>query len=141
LHILANKCPYTDGIAVYQARVLLSEVDELGTEYYNACEIGEDTRNMTSFVNADPMQEQNTVLAVYPNPATDQLTVNYKIDATDIALFEIYNLIGEKVIEKQLNANETVQLLSVAQLNAGAYFYKYSINGIAVKTSKLVIVK
>lgn len=139
LRLLANKCPFTDGLAVYEARVLLSEIDTLGTVYYNACELDGEAR-MAS-VNTDPIADENTELMVYPNPATDQLTVNYKVEPTDIVLFEIYNLIGEKVLSYTLSASHNEQSLSLAGLNAGVYMYKYTINGQNIKADKLVIVK
>jgi len=36
LQVLAAKCPYNDGQAVYQARVILSQIEDV--EYLNACE-------------------------------------------------------------------------------------------------------
>lgn len=138
LRILANKCPFTDGVGVYQARVLLSEIDSIGTVYNNPCETGEEVRSMT---NESLMKDQNTLLMVYPNPATNQLTVKYQAEATDEVVFEIYNLMGEKVISQALNANKNEQAIAVSLLNSGVYFYKFSINGRNVKTSKLVIVK
>ncbi|MBL0329601.1 MAG: T9SS type A sorting domain-containing protein [Bacteroidetes bacterium] len=140
LRVLANKCPFTDGVGVYQARVLLSEVDSLGTFYYNPCETGEEVRTM-SFANNDMVSDENTSILIYPNPASNQLTINYKVEDTDEAVFEIYNLIGEKVMIQVLNASKNEQTISVSLLNSGVYFYKYSINGRNVKASKLVIVK
>lgn len=140
LRALANKCPYTDGVGVYQARVLLSEVDSIGTIYYNACESDEAGRSMT-LPNTDVVQDENRVLLIYPNPATNQLTVNYQVEPTDVAVFEIYNLVGERVIFTTLNASANTQVFSVADLNSGVYFYKYSINNQMIKASKLIIVK
>lgn len=140
LRVLASKCPFTDGLAVYQARVMLSGIDSLGTEYYNACETDGDETRM-SYTNTDASQDGNAALLVYPNPATNQLTVNYQIESTDEAVFEVYNSIGEKVMLQKLSAGENEQTFSVVQLNSGVYFYKYSINDQIIKTNKLVIVK
>lgn len=138
LRILANKCPFTDGIGVYQARVLLSPIDSIATEYANSCETGE---NRSSFLNSESVEEGNTALMVYPNPASDQLTINYQLTELDIAVFEIYNVVGEKVLSQTLNTSEGEQKLSLSSLNSGVYFYKYSINDRIVRKDKLVIVK
>lgn len=135
---MANKCPFTDGIGVYQARVLLSPIDSIATEYANSCETGE---NRSSFLNSESVEEGNTALMVYPNPASDQLTINYQLTELDIAVFEIYNVVGEKVLSQTLNTSEGEQKLSLSSLNSGVYFYKYSINDRIVRKDKLVIVK
>lgn len=140
LRILAYKCPFTDGLGVYQARVLLSEIDTLGTVYYNVCETAEAETRML-LINNDGSQDENSSLMVYPNPATNQLILNYQLASTDFAVFDIYNLIGEKVMMQKLNPNENEKEFSVVQLNSGVYFYKYSINEQIIKTDKLVIVK
>ncbi|MFY9309535.1 MAG: T9SS type A sorting domain-containing protein [Bacteroidia bacterium] len=138
LRTLANKCPFTDGLAVYQARVMLSGIDSLGTEYANACETADDASRI---LYTDALTEDNTALTIYPNPAFGQVTITYIIEPTDEAVIEIYNLIGEKVAMQFLDADATEQTFSVALLNSGVYLYKYSINGKVIKSDKLVIVK
>lgn len=138
LRILANKCPFTDGIGVYQARVLLSPIDSIGTEYLNSCETDE---NRSAIFNSESVEEENTALMVYPNPASDQLTINYQLSASDVAVFEIYNVVGEIVLTRTLNTSEGEQKLPLSNLNSGIYFYKYSINDRIVSKDKLVIVK
>lgn len=138
LRLLANKCPYTDGLGVYEARVLLAEIDSIGTIYYNPCEYGEEDR--MSIITSEP-NDESTPLMVYPNPAIDQIKLTYRVNAGDLVTFEIYNIIGEKVMSQRLNSSEEEFSISTAELTAGVYTYKYSINGKSVNTNKLVIVK
>ncbi|AWI26960.1 T9SS type A sorting domain-containing protein [Flavobacterium pallidum] len=53
----------------------------------------------------------------YPNPVTDILTVSYGQNITDVA---VYNLLGQQVMTKKLNAN-TGQI-DMSNISAGAYF-------------------
>ncbi len=86
-------------------------------------------------------ESDNTALMVYLNPASEFLSINYKIEVSDIGMFEVYNLMGEKIITLILNSSEGEQKLSLSTLSSGSYLYKYTINNRIVKTDKLVIVK
>lgn len=58
-----------------------------------------------------------TDLKYYPNPVKNVLHVSY---AEAISSVSIFNLLGQKVLEKELNANEAD--LDLSALNAGNYF-------------------
>lgn len=63
---------------------------------------------------------------VYPNPATDVLTLKIKVDyAADFAI-EISNASGNSVLKQNLkfNTDKTEQQLNIASLAAGAYFLR-----------------
>lgn len=70
---------------------------------------------------------------IYPNPVKDVLNLSYDQEISTIA---IYNLLGQEVLTKSINANETT--IDVAQLPSGTYLVKvFSMNGIkTVKISK-----
>lgn len=67
---------------------------------------------------------------VYPNPATDMVTVAADEDITSIA---IYNLAGA-LVKAQADINGTVATVNVADLASGAYIVK--VNGTAVRLIK-----
>src|SRR5690606_38369724 len=58
-------------------------------------------------------------LKVYPNPVNDLLTVSY---TEDISSIEIYNIVGQLVLVKDINAAEAQ--ISLAQLPTGTYLVK-----------------
>ena len=77
-------------------------------------------------------------LAVYPNPASHQLTVTSKQTESDI-YFEMTDVNGRIVLAKNIkNGNHT---FNVSQLENGNYFYRISADGIVVKSNNLSIVK
>jgi hypothetical protein len=57
----------------------------------------------------------NTVFTIYPNPATDILTVNGE------GLAEVYNTLGQMVISENVNGNAQ---LNVSNLESGVYFVR-----------------
>jgi hypothetical protein len=88
--------------------------------------------------------EENTDLffAVYPNPSNGNINIKYDINFNDQASFEIYDVIGKKIIRFKLIASANQQkILLNSVLSSGIYSYKYLVNGKLIKTDKLVIKK
>lgn len=75
----------------------------------------------------EQLESQNSIL-VYPNPATDYLTV----DSEKVTLIEIYSISG-KLLQKKRNSNQ----IDVRKLNTGTYIIKVEINK-ELFTSKLI---
>jgi len=71
--------------------------------------------------------------SIYPNPAKDvvNLTSSSKIERV-----EMFNMMGQKVSEKSVNANSTS--VNVVNLNAGTYVVKVYTNA-GVATKKIVV--
>lgn len=76
--------------------------------------------------------ETVAAMKLYPNPVNDVLTVALDSEITSVA---IYNLLGQEVIAKTVNAAETT--VGVSGLRAGTYFVRVT-SGNEVKTSKIV---
>ncbi len=81
----------------------------------------------TSTVGIEQLESKNSIL-VYPNPATDYLTV----DSEKVTLIEIYSVSG-KLLQKKRNSNQ----IDVRKLNNGTYIIKVEINN-ELFTSKLI---
>ncbi|MCW3083275.1 MAG: BNR/Asp-box repeat protein [Bacteroidetes bacterium] len=73
-----------------------------------------------------------TVFEMYPNPATDVLTITTD---TKNPVVEIYNVLGEKVGGYQITTNKNE--ISIADLKSGIYFVTLLVDGKRV-TKKLV---
>ena len=78
--------------------------------------------------------KNNTALSVYPNPFTNELTVNYELKNNNATL-TIYNLIGENIYTATLFENSTQ--LSLTNYDKGIYFIKI-IDGDKSITQKIV---
>jgi len=57
--------------------------------------------------------------SVYPNPAKDRLTINLGDIPLKNTTLKLVNVIGETVLEKQVNANS--ETLTISHLPAGVY--------------------
>nr|WP_322624247.1 T9SS type A sorting domain-containing protein [uncultured Flavobacterium sp.] len=71
-------------------------------------------------------------LKAYPNPVSNELHISFTEEISSVA---VYNMLGQEVIKKVINATEgTVQ---VSQLTAGTYFVKVT-SGSQSKTLKVI---
>ncbi len=68
----------------------------------------------------------------YPNPVKDMLNLSYSSDITSV---EVYNMLGQNVMTKALNASQGQ--IDLSNLNAGNYIVKVTADGL-VKTIKVV---
>jgi hypothetical protein len=82
-------------------------------------------------------------MAVFPNPARENVTL--KIDAVENsqAVFEIYNMLGENLSESstQLLKGTSTTQLNVASLPAGTYRVVLKTGGAIVSTSLLNVAR
>lgn len=69
---------------------------------------------------------------LYPNPTLDAITVTYSNDIENVS---VLNVLGQKVLTKNINA--TQGNIDLSQLNAGTYFVKVT-SGDASKTLKII---
>jgi len=74
---------------------------------------------------------KNTLKA-YPNPVKNILNLNNPTAITDVTVF---NLLGQQVIAKNINANEGQ--IDMSNLSAGAYLVKVTADN-AVQTIKII---
>ena len=78
---------------------------------------------------------------VYPNPATDQATINIKLNGASQVTVELYNLTGQLAFRqtKHLGAGETAIAIPASQLRSGLYSLRiYTDSGLSL-TRKLLI--
>jgi hypothetical protein len=82
----------------------------------------------------------NVSINSYPNPATDNLTIDYAIEGNpDRAVIDVYDVLGQVVSTHTLNNNNGRLRLNVEKMNAGVYFYAIKVNGQTIKTERVLI--
>ena len=133
LQTMAALCPFTDGLAVYQARALMRNWDD-STRYYNDCENTAPELNNTNARFTNNAAQYEKLPAVYPNPTNGSLIVN---SGCKNCIFEVYDIAGKKVLSQKLNENETKVELS--SLNSGTYLYNIIQDGVVLKADKLIL--
>lgn len=131
LQVIAAKCPFTDGVAVYQARALLAPIDS--TVYLNACENNTFEGNLRlAHYHNNIIELSNDKVMMYPNPTKNIINFSYTDDINATIIF--YNLLGEKVIKSKLEKS-----MKVNQLKSGIYFVKIIANDVVMLSEKLII--
>ena len=86
--------------------------------------------------------EENTAkdetFEVFPNPADDFLVLSPKINILSKLKFELYNTLGESVLNCQLNANYQTQI-NLRDLKKGFYIYQISNEKKIIQKGKISI--
>ncbi len=94
----------------------------------------------SSSVSIDEVEENMVSLNAFPNPAKNNLTVNYAVKGSfNTASIELFDVLGQKLISKNLASNKGEVRLNINSLNAGVYFYSIRVNGQAVKTERVIV--
>ncbi|NCC74602.1 MAG: hypothetical protein EOM06_14570, partial [Sphingobacteriia bacterium] len=88
---IAAMCPFTEGEAVYKARIIAAYYDPFETDYINLCEAEESSRS--SMVEDSPELERLTVV---PNPSTGSFSlISESLEGSGI--LEVYDFSGRCV--------------------------------------------
>jgi len=140
LQVLAAKCPYNDGQAVYQARVILSQIEDV--EYLNACETATPgSHSMMPFSQSEDQSVYND-FKLFPNPNDGTMNFIYSLKETSQGEMVIFDLTGKAVANYQLASGLDNQILiNESNLSNGVYFYKVIIDSEIKVSDKIVIIK
>ena len=127
--IAVNYTPWEGGDAVYIARQMLNLDDEV-------IEADFAKSPKTQPTNAKTMNAK-----LYPNPASDEVMIEFNNALNANAVLEIYGYTGNLLQSNQLKYGYQFISVSVKDLKAGLYFYKItSVNEVVCK-NKLLIIK
>ena len=81
---------------------------------------------------------KNSAIKIYPNPASNVLTVDLQILNGEQAVIAIKNMLGQTIYS--LKTNQAENTIKVDELNAGVYFIEVTINA-HTETKKVVVEK
>ena len=112
---MASLCPFTEGEAVYRARILAASFDSVETEYINNCEVEIEERSMIS-------QSENIQIdiLVVPNPAMNEIAFSSD-DSNEEGILHLYDLSGRCVWNGSIILNSS--RINIADLSNGLYHY------------------
>ena len=107
--------------------------------YYDETIQFEVTSEVLSLTNIEGIEISN----VYPNPANNKLFIPISLDRSDNVSVEIYNMIGVKISENNMNLGTgNHMIMKDIDLKSGQYIVVIrDKNGTAINTQQLVIVK
>jgi len=83
--------------------------------------------------------EINSSVSIYPNPATDNVTISFTA-TNKLAEVKLYDITGKQLLNKTVDANVGSYKMNLSELNRGIYFVQVTI-GNTTTTKKLSLVK
>ncbi|MDD5569667.1 MAG: S8 family serine peptidase [Bacteroidales bacterium] len=145
---VANQCPYQYGKVVNEARAMLTLLDS-SRVFMNDCERGTPMENKSRGGNNENNNKKlnvnekstNNKFKMFPNPAKDNITLEYALSAMQNGRIEFYDIIGNKIASYTINNKASSMQISTTEFQAGIYTCKIVIDNSIVRIEKLVIIK
>jgi hypothetical protein len=92
-----------------------------------------------SLTGIDNNAEKISVSDVYPNPASNMVTLDYNLAGANSASVKIVNLLGSVVKSVNLSTGSNKATIDVSDLTQGVYFYSVVVDGNIYRTKKLIV--
>ena len=94
------------------------------------------------WTRTEKLEKTETNLALYPNPASTRLAINFNSNKSSETTILVYDMAGRMVIKQlqNINTGHNIINLNVSNLKNGIYSVELNISG-NVQTKKLVIAK
>ena len=95
------------------------------------------------FGNEDQRVDSITTefVKLYPNPAKQLVNLAYYIKTTGAVNFEVFDQLGEPVIQAKLSGGGNFAQYSTLNLSNGIYYWRLTDTERTIKTGKLAIMK
>ncbi len=91
----------------------------------------------SGIVEVDVMEAS---FSAYPNPATNNLAINYNITGdVKTSKIEVFDILGKSIATYGLNNAKGKLNLDVNKFNSGVYFYTIYANNQALRTERVII--
>lgn len=133
LENIIYQCPLAGGGAIFKARSLYTlHAMQLWYNDDSLCNLV----NM-EWRNAQPIVEKKDGLQVYPNPTTGEITFDFINAITEKQLLYIYNLQGQVVFQKEIEAELSKLTISFPNITKGIYLYR--VEGTKAHTGKIIL--
>jgi len=98
--------------------------------------------NTIQDVSVQSIDINSTLFKVYPNPANDKFTINFKANSDSNTKIELLDIIGRKMASiynnKTFKSDSYEFDVNTKNINSGIYFIKIDING-SIQTIKIII--
>ncbi len=115
---IAEMCPFTEGEAVYKARIIAAYFDPFGTDYSNNCEFEMENKNLTENTSTGV----EIILAI-PNPTSGSFMLQSE-EFSGTGNLSIYDLSGRCLWTGEATMNETIV---IENLSNGLYYFHLTI--------------
>lgn len=138
LHNLCLKCPYTDGLVIFQARTLYNVALEVVETFNNNCTVSGNARMSNSIGNSE------TETAIYnaelfPNPTTNNFVISTLTETAQLKV-EILDVQG-KLISSEMKNVSNYRVSVDTDLHNGVYFINITDIVSGHKTVKKLVIQ
>jgi hypothetical protein len=96
---------------------------------------------VTSSARLASRAEKSSFIGIFPNPAADQITLQYDLTSYSKAKMMIFDMDGKTLYQTVLDTKDFSIDLNVVSLRNGVYLIKIISEGELIKVEKLTIVK
>jgi hypothetical protein len=121
IQVLAERCAFTYGKCVFNARALWSSFDTLATPLI-ACEIPNPVSARFAGKKNEDVIEEISLIKIFPNPVKSSLNIYISTNQEE-TLTEIIDIYGRVVLTKQLG-NAELHMLDISSISTGWYLVR-----------------
>jgi hypothetical protein len=89
-------------------------------------------------VGINDINEIKHSISCYPNPVSDNLFFEYNLEPSSKGEILIFDLTGRKVKQERIASSENNSQMNVSDLNPGIYLWTIEVNGVPIKSEKLI---
>ncbi len=129
-----------NGKNYYMVRSIRLEKSASGT-YYNLSQGMFDT-NYVNLTGIPSIALQNVAISVYPNPAKNNVTVQFTLPSKGQVKLTLLNILGEDVMEianAEFNAGSHTLNVDASRLSGGVYYFRLQTNNNSDSFKKVVV--
>lgn len=101
---------------------------------------GKDTTSVSD-IKQDNQENADYSFALFPNPNNGNMTVAYELPDNETGTFELYDVIGKKLLSYQLYSGKNTFSISDDKVKKGIYFYKAFSSIKQIAADKIVVIK
>jgi hypothetical protein len=142
LHVINNPDLAGDACDVQQHSIELPTYNLFSLPNFPNYRLGPlpDSACDTTSAIAEPFITRPSV-SVFPNPATDQLTLEFEENIESEHELTVYSVTGQRQASYKLPEGQSSFTLDISRVSSGMYFYKISHKGRSLQNGKLMIMK
>jgi len=134
---IAQQCPYAGGKSVYEARTLLSLLND-------TIEFDDESICLTAgiYKSSDYSDiKANNEVEIIPNPATESIKIILNNPKANICNVDIYNAVSENIFNKLLDCKQNEYQFDIRSIVPGPYIIRISIDNSTPQIKKLIILR
>jgi hypothetical protein len=108
----------------------------------NTLKTASDSANNLKDTSGNFTQQDNQRLFVlFPNPNNGNMTINYELSEKETVTFEVYDMMGKKILSYSLIGSVNTFYISHTDLEQGIYVYRAFESNKQIASDKIVIIK